>query len=101
LPRRKRDAHLYELAKRGAEARLHELAHETKNLLGLFPHLRDSFDKDELPLPFILAKGAGRLTRRKAERRRRRHRMSAAARKAVSRRMKKYWAARRKTAQKG
>jgi hypothetical protein len=101
LPRRGRDAHLYELAKRGAEARLHELVHETRNLFGLFPHLRDSFDKDELPLPFILAKGAGRVTRRKAERPRRRHRMSAAARKAVSRRMKKYWAARRKAVQQG
>lgn len=100
MPRRRRDSHLYELAKRGAEARLHELVNEGKNLLGLFPHLRDSFDSDELPLAFILAKSAGRVTRKKAARPRRRHTMSAAARKAASQRMKKYWAARRRAAQK-
>jgi hypothetical protein len=63
IPRRRQDAHLFELAKRGAEVRFRELVQEAKNLIGLFPHLRDSFDKDELPLSFILAKGAGRLTR--------------------------------------
>jgi len=29
-----------------------------------FPHLRDAFDKDELPITFIVAKGSGRLTKR-------------------------------------
>jgi len=91
---------LYELAKRGAEARIRELAQETKNLIGLFPHLRDSFDKDELPVSFILATGARRARKRKPQRPQRRRRMSAAARKAVSARMKKYWAARRKAAAK-
>jgi hypothetical protein len=101
MPRRKANAHLFELAKRGAEVRLRELVSEAKNLVRLFPHLRDSFDKDELPVSFIIARSAGRLTRTGAgERPQRRRRMSAAARKAVSARMKKYWAARRKSAQK-
>jgi hypothetical protein len=34
-------------------------------LLLAFPHLRDAFDEAELPISFILAKGSGRLTRRK------------------------------------
>jgi hypothetical protein len=86
---------MLELAKRGAEARLQDLLHEAQMLMELFPYLRDSFDKDELPISFIVAKGSGRLIPKGAEGRRRR-RMSAAARRAVSRRMKKYWAARRK-----
>ena len=88
---------ILELAKRGAEARLQDLKHEAEMLIELFPHLRDSFDKDELPISFIVAKGSGRLTKRQAGRKRRR--MSPAARKAVSQRMKKYWAARRKAKQ--
>jgi hypothetical protein len=87
-------SHILELAKRGAEARLHELMQETRLLIDLFPHLRDSFDKDELPISFIVAKGSGRLAKGKVVRRRRR--LSPAARKAIGLRMKKYWAARRK-----
>ena len=99
MPRPKRDAHLFEFAKRGAEVRLHELVNEAKNLVGLFPHLRDSFDKDELPLRFIVARDSGAATKHSDVRRRRR--MSAAARKAVSARMKRYWAERRKATAKG
>lgn len=58
------------LTKRGAEARVRDLMFELKLLVELFPHLQDSFDADELPIAFILAKGAGRLkkkTRRKAK----------------------------------
>jgi hypothetical protein len=77
-------------ARRGAEARLRELAEEAKQLLKVFPDLSASFDEDELPLNFILSKGA----RKPATGRRRR--MSAAQRKAVGERMRKYWAARRK-----
>jgi hypothetical protein len=79
MPPPKHDAHLFELAKRGAETRLSELLQEIKNLIGLFPHLRDSFDEDELPISFIIRRnagpgaGAGRDPKR---------RMSAAARKA-------------------
>ena len=88
----KHSSHVLELARRGAEYRFRELAQEAKHLVRLFPHLRDSFDPDELPVSFIIAKDSGRTPRR------RRSRMSAAARKAVSLRMKKYWAARRKSA---
>jgi hypothetical protein len=92
----KDSAHILELAKRGAEVQARELAQELKNLVALFPHLRDSFDKDELPVSFLMAKGAGQVTRKAAERPRRRRRMSAGGRKAVSTRMKKYWQAWRK-----
>jgi hypothetical protein len=94
----KHAADIFALAKRGAEARFRELLEETTHLIGLFPHLRDSFDRDELPISFILAKGAGRLVKQETPRRRRR--MSAAARKAVSDRMSTYWAAKRKAAAK-
>jgi hypothetical protein len=96
MPKQKRDAHLYELAKRGAEVRFLELVQEVKYLLDLFPHVRDSVDRDELPLSFIMARDAGRA--KKQRKRSRRRRMSAAARKAVSIRMKKYWSAKRNAA---
>ncbi len=89
----KHPSHVLELARRGAEVRLRELVNEAKNLIGLFPDLRDSFDKDELPLKFIMAEGSGATT--KTSGRRTRH-LSPAARKAASLRMKKMWAARRK-----
>ena len=78
-------------ARRGAEARLRELAEEAKQLLKVFPDLSASSDEDELPLNFILRRGA-----RKAAARRHRRKMTAAQRKAVGVRMKKYWAQRRK-----
>jgi hypothetical protein len=78
-------------ALRGAEVRLRELADEAKQLLKVFPDLSASFDEDELPLNFILRKGA-----RKAAKGRRRRKMTATQRKAVGERMRKYWAARRK-----
>jgi hypothetical protein len=95
VAKQKHDPHLYELAKRGAEARLGDIIHEAKLLIGLFPHLSDSFDHDELPVSFILAEGRDR-----AEGRANRPRKpwTAAQRKAVSARMKKYWATRRKDA---
>jgi hypothetical protein len=77
-------------ALRGAEMRLRELAEEAKHLLKVFPDLSASFDEDELPLNFILRRGA-----RKAATSRSRRKMTAAQRKAVSARMKKYWASRR------
>jgi hypothetical protein len=92
MPRPKRDAHLLYLARHGAEVRLRELAQEVKTLVGLFPDLRDSFDADEMPVPFIIAKGAGRVKRATvAERPRPRRQMSAAARKRASQRMKRRW----------
>lgn len=93
MARQKRDAHMMELAKRGAEARLDDLAHEARILIDLFPHLRDNVDKDELPLNFILRQGRDR-----ADARALRSSMSPAARKSVSTRMKKYRAKRRAAA---
>ena len=89
----KHSPQILELAKRGAEARFQDLMQEAKLLMQSFPHLRDSFDKDELPLSFIVAKGSGRLTKANVVGRRR---MSASARKAVSPGMKKYWVGKRK-----
>jgi len=94
MPRPRRDAHLYELAKRGAQTRLADIAQETKYLMALFSDLRDSFDEDELPLSFIMARDAGRLNATAGRSRRRR--LSASQRNAVGIRMKKYWSARRK-----
>ncbi len=81
----KQSTRILELAKRGAEARFQDLIHEAKMLMELFPHLRDSFDPDELPLSFIVAKGSGRLKKTTAARRS----TPAATRKAVRQRMKK------------
>jgi hypothetical protein len=68
------------------------MAEEAKQLLKVFPDLSASFDEDELPLNFILRRGA----RKSATRvRRRRRKMSPAQRKAVGERMRKYWAQRR------
>ena len=63
---------------------------EAKLLIQLFPHLKDSFDKDELPISFIVKRDSGR-SKGKTLRSK-----SAAARKAAGQRMKKYWAARRR-----
>jgi len=82
----KHSSHILELAKRGAELRLRELVQEAKNVIDLIPHLRDSYDKDELPLSFIIRRDAGPMTKASAARRIRR-RTAAAARKAVSLRM--------------
>jgi hypothetical protein len=93
MARLKKNAHLYELAKLGAHAQLSELLQEARLLIGLFPHLRDSFDKDELPVNFILRRGRDR-ARAKA---RTKPRWPAAKRQAAAARMKKYWATRRKS----
>ena len=59
---------IMELAKRGAQAQLEDLFHELDMLLELFPHLEDSFDPDELPVSFLLKRGAHRAKRRAATR---------------------------------
>ena len=97
MAKAKHSSHILDLAKRGAEARLQDLLHEAKILLNLFPHLRDAYDKDELPISFIVARGSGRLKNTDGSGQRK---MSAAAKRAVSVRMKKYWAAKRKAAAK-
>ena len=91
----KHSRHLLELAKRGAELQFQDLLHEARLLIGLFPHLRDNFNRDEMPLDFLMAEDSGALEQPVAPRARRKPR-SAASRKAASTRMKKYWAAKRK-----
>ena len=91
----KHSRHLLELAKRGAELQFQDLLHEARLLIGLFPHLRDNFNRDEMPLDFLMAEDSGALEQSVAPRARRKPR-SAASRKAASTRMKKYWAAKRK-----
>ena len=88
----KHSSHILELAKKGAEARFRELLNEASLLINSFPHLRDAFDKDQLPISFVLKRDADRRNAKAGRRRK----MSAAARKAVSDRMTKYWAARRR-----
>jgi hypothetical protein len=100
LPKQKRDHHLFEFAKRGAEFRLRELVDELRMLTSAFPHLRDSFDADELPINFILRHGRDKADAQPAKRaKRRRTRWTTAQRKAVSERMRKYWAQRRRADQ--
>ena len=94
MPKRKQHPHLYELAKRGAEARLQDLVHELKLLVELFPHLRDSFDRDELPISFLVRSGAHRAA--KSLRAPRRRGWTPTQRKAAAARMKAYWARRKR-----
>lgn len=47
-----------------AEARFRELVDELKLLTVAFPHLRDAFDPDELPVSFLLRQGADRAAAR-------------------------------------
>jgi hypothetical protein len=60
----KQSPRLLELARREAEARFQDLVHEARLLVELFPHLRDSYDPDELPVSFIVAKGSGQLKKK-------------------------------------
>ena len=60
VARTKKDADLYEKAARGAQAQLNDLLQEARLIIGLFPHLRDSVDTDELPVSFLLKKGRDR-----------------------------------------
>jgi len=54
----KRPSHMQTLARGGAELRFRELVNELGNLAAAFPHLRDTISADELPISFVLAKGA-------------------------------------------
>lgn len=43
-----------------AEARFHALVYELQLLTLAFPHLKDAYDADDLPIPFLLERGAAR-----------------------------------------
>jgi len=93
----KHPPHILALARKGAETRFLELMEEARQLVTWFPHLRDAFDADELPIAFIVAQRSGQLerpsgTNESATSRR----ASASARKAASLQLTRYWAARRK-----
>lgn len=105
MPRTMRLSRMHELATRGAEARLRELLEEASSLVRLFPTLRDSFDPDELPVPFLLKRGAARAAKgvtgganasRASEGRRRTRGWTPAQRQAAAERMKAYWAKRKR-----
>ncbi len=108
MPRAKKNDHMFELAKRGAQARLGDLVHEVKLLIGLFPHLKDSFDKDELPISFLLKKGANAKSAlvdtikaaTGAAPAKKTRLLSPAARRAISNAQKKRWALHRANAAK-
>jgi hypothetical protein len=53
-----------EIARRNAEARFRELVDELRLLTVAFPHLREAFDPEELPVSFLLKRGADRAARR-------------------------------------
>ena len=50
-------------AKLKAEARFRELIDELKLLTVAFPHLNDAFDPEDLPISFLLKRGADRAAR--------------------------------------
>ena len=51
------------LTKSKAELRFRELVDEIKLLTVAFPHLREAFDSDDLPVTFLLRRGADRAAR--------------------------------------
>ncbi len=66
MAKQKRFAHLYELTKAEAEEYARDMAMEATLLVKLFPHLSDSFDRDELPISFLLKVGSERADKPKA-----------------------------------
>jgi hypothetical protein len=92
VAKKKPDARLYERAAVGAQAQLKDLLYDAKLLVDLLPDVRDSVDKDGLPLSFILKKGRDRADAKA----RKESRWTPAQRQAASVRMKKLWAARRR-----
>ena len=71
----KRRSRVLDLTKRGAAVEFRALVDELKFLLDMFPHLRDSYDPDELPVKFILKRDSSR-SKTKAARRRKPRRPS-------------------------
>jgi hypothetical protein len=65
----KRRSRVLELTKRNAATEFRALVDELKFLLDMFPHLRDSYDPDELPVKFILKRDSTRSRTKTARRR--------------------------------
>ena len=62
-------ARVAKLTKSSAAIEFKALVNELKFLLEMFPHLRDSYDPDELPVSFILKRDARRSKVKTARRR--------------------------------
>ena len=86
----KHSSHILELARRGANVRFRELLDELNFLTLSFPHLKDAFDKDDLPAKFILRRGRDKANAPRLPKKRRT--MSANARKAIGDAQRKRWA---------
>jgi hypothetical protein len=86
----KHSSHILEMARRGADARFHELLDELKLLTVSFPHLRDAVGTDDLPVKFLLRRGRDKAAAMAEPRQRRT--MSAKARKAIGDAQRKRWA---------
>jgi hypothetical protein len=56
----KRRSRVLKLTKSSAAVEFKALVDELKFLLAMFPHLRDSYDPDELPVSFILKRDSAR-----------------------------------------
>ena len=94
-----------ELARRGADARAHELQQELEAIYDAFPELRQSrrrgpaakviVNREEQSGRSASALAAKEPAVANTPRRGKRRNMTAAERKAVSERMRKYWASRR------
>ena len=100
---RAKNEHLVELAKRGAQAQLNDLLHEIRLLVRMFPHLKDTVDKDELPIAFLLTKGARAAAKRAEDlegKVKQTRNLSPKARRAISDAQKKRWALHRANAAK-
>jgi hypothetical protein len=54
-----------------AEARFRALVYELKLLMLAFPHFTDAFDKEDLPVKFLLKRGAARVAARTTRARKR------------------------------
>jgi len=85
----KHSSHIMSLARRGAEARFKELTDELEMLTLSFPHLRDAFDRDELPVKFILRQGRDKARLAAAPKRRK---LSAEGRKKIAEAQRRRWA---------
>lgn len=84
----KPSSHILDLVRRGAALSLRALVNDVNLLIQSFPDLRDAFDPDDLPLPFIMKRDSrsGETTfcgRPKP--------VPVAVRKAVNRRGRTYW----------
>ena len=69
MAKTKRPAKLLKLTEAEARLQLQQLAQEARLLIDRFPKLHDSFDNDELPVNFIIARGSGALKKRGSRKR--------------------------------